>query len=151
MDWYSVALFVHIVGAILVFVLLTIEGLGLRFGFDSAQLNRVLGPFALLAILVPGAYMMRAQWGWSGWAVTGIVAYAAIAGLGAYTGISIMRGRMDRRTATTSWLVRIGMAFAVAFDMTVKPSLLVSMAAVAVGIGVGFALRAAVRQEAVAT
>src|SRR4029077_14124220 len=108
MNLYSVALFAHIVGAILVFVLLTIEGLGLRFGFDYAQLNRVLGPVSALLMLVPGLYMMAAQWGWAGWIVTGIASYVVIAGVGAYTGISVMRGRMNRRTAAASWLGRVG-------------------------------------------
>jgi hypothetical protein len=149
-NLYSIALFAHIVGAILVFVLLTIEGLGLRFGFDYAQLNRMLGPVSALVILVPGLYMMAAQWGWAGWIVTGIAAYVLIAGLGAYTGISVMRGRMDRRTAVVSWLARIGMALGVAFIMTVKPSLVVSVTAVLVGVVVGAAAGALTRREAAA-
>ncbi|HEV3405982.1 MAG TPA: hypothetical protein VG364_05235 [Candidatus Dormibacteraeota bacterium] len=150
MNLYSFALFAHILGAILVFVLLTIEGLGLRFGFDYAQLNRMLGPVSALVILVPGLYMMAAQWGWAGWIVTGIAAYVLIAGLGAYTGISVMRGRMDRRTAVVSWLARIGMALGVALIMTVKPSLVVSVTAVLVGVVVGAAAGALTRREAVA-
>jgi hypothetical protein len=149
-NLYSIALFAHIVGAILVFVLLTIEGLGLRFGFDYAQLNRMLGPVSALLILVPGLYMMAAQWGWAGWIVTGIAAYVLIAGLGAYTGISVMRGRTDRRTAVVSWLARIGMALGVAFIMTVKPSLVASVTAVLVGVVVGAAAGALTRREAVA-
>jgi hypothetical protein len=149
-NLYSIALFAHIVGAILVFVLLTIEGLGLRFGFDYAQLNRMLGPVSALVILVPGLYMMAAQWGWAGWIVTGIAAYVLIAGLGAYTGISVMRGRMDRRTAVVSWLARIGMALGVAFIMTVKPSLVASVTAVLVGVVVGAAAGALTRREAAA-
>jgi hypothetical protein len=149
-NLYSIALFAHIVGAILVFVLLTIEGLGLRFGFDYAQLNRMLGPVSALLILVPGLYMMAAQWGWAGWIVTGIAAYVLIAGAGAYTGISVMRGRMDRRTAVVSWLARIGMALGVAFIMTVKPSLVVSVTAVLVGVVVGAAAGALTRREAAA-
>jgi hypothetical protein len=151
MDLYSLALFAHIVGAVLVFVLLTIEGLGLRFGFDYAQLNRLLGPISALLILVPGAYMMRAQWGWAGWTVTGIVSYVLIAVAGAYTGISIMRGRMSRRTATVSWLIRIGMALGVAFDMTVKPSLAASVAAVVLGIVIGAGAGIVVRREVATT
>lgn len=146
MNLYSVALFVHIVGAILVFVLLTIEGLGLRFGFDYAQLNRVLGPLSALLILVPGLYMMAAQWGWAGWIVTGIAAYVLIAGVGAYTGISVMRGRMNRRSALISWLVRIGMALGVAFVMTVKPSFVLSVTAVLVGVVLGTAAAALTRR-----
>lgn len=139
MNLYSVALFAHIVGAILVFVLLTIEGIGLRFGFDYAQLNRVLGPISALLILIPGLYMMAAQWGWAGWIVTGIATYVLIAAGGAYTGISVMRGRMNRGAARVSWLVRIGMALGVAFVMTVKPSLVVSIASVLVGVVLGAA------------
>jgi hypothetical protein len=149
-NLYSIALFAHIVGAILVFVLLTIEGLGLRLGFDYAQLNRVLGPVSALLILVPGLYMMAAQWGWAGWIVTGIAAYALIAGVGAYTGISLMRGRMNRRTAVLSWLVRIGMALGVAFVMTVKPTLVLSVAAVFVGVAVGAAAGALARRQVAA-
>lgn len=137
MDLYSIALFVHIVGAILVFVLLTIEGLGLRLGFDYARMNRSLGPVSALLILGPGLYMMAAQWGWAGWIVTGIAAYALIAAAGAYTGIGVMRGRLDRGTAMVSWLARIGMALGVAFVMTVKPSLIGSVAAVLVGAALG--------------
>ena len=138
-NLYSIALFAHIIGAVLVFVLLTIEGLGLRFGFEYAQLNRMLGPVSAVLILVPGLYMMAAQWGWAGWIVTGIAAYVLIAGVGAYTGISVMRGRMNRRTAVVSWLARIGLALGVAFIMTVKPSLIASVAAVLVGVVLGAA------------
>ena len=150
MNLYSIALFAHIVGVILVFVLLTIEGLGLRFGFDYAQLNRVLGPVSALLILVPGLYMMAAEWGWAGWIVTGIGSYVVIAGVGAYTGISVMRGRMNRRTAMASWLVRIGIALGVAFVMTVKPSLLFSITAVVAGAVLGAAIAALTRREVAA-
>lgn len=150
MNLYSIALFAHIVGAILVFVLLTIEGLGLRFGFEYAQLNRILGPPSALLILVPGLYMMAAQWGWAGWIVTGIAAYVLIAGVGAYTGISVMRGRMGRPAAVVSWLARIGMALGVAFVMTVKPSLAVSVTAVLVGVALGAAAGALTRRARVA-
>jgi hypothetical protein len=149
-NLYSIALFAHILGAILVFVLLTIEGLGLRFGFGYAQLNRVLGPVSALLILVPGLYMMAAQWGWAGWIVTGIATYVVIAGVGAYTGISVMRGHMNRRTAVLSWLVRIGMALGVLFVMTVKPSLVLSVAAVLMGVVLGAAAGALARRQVAA-
>jgi hypothetical protein len=150
-NLYSIVLFAHILGAILVFVLLTIEGLGLRFGFGYAQLNRLLGPVSALLILVPGLYMMAAQWGWAGWIVTGIATYVVIAGVGAYTGISVMRGRMNRRTAVLSWLMRIGMALGVLFVMTVKPSLVLSVTAVLVGVVLGAAAGALARREVAAT
>ncbi|HSS60925.1 MAG TPA: hypothetical protein VLK30_05660 [Candidatus Limnocylindrales bacterium] len=147
MDLYSIALFVHIVGAVLVFVLLTIEGVGLRVGFSSAPMNQVLGPISAVAILVPGLYMMWAQVGWTGWVAVGIATYVLIAVAGAVTGINVMRGRMSSRTATASWLIRVGMALAVVFDMTVKPDLAVSVVAVIIGLAVGAVAGAASRRE----
>ncbi|HET7338628.1 MAG TPA: hypothetical protein VFK22_03705 [Candidatus Dormibacteraeota bacterium] len=149
MDLYSIALFQHIVGALLVFVLLTIEGLALRFGFPYAQLNRILGPVAALLVLVPGLYMMKVQWGWTGWVVTGLVAYVLIAAIGAYTGIRLMGGRMDARAAIISWLVRVGVALAVVFDMSVKPNAVASVLAVVVGAALGLAGGMVVRRRAV--
>jgi hypothetical protein len=140
MSLYSIALFVHIVGAMLLIVLLALEGFTLRTG-AAARLNRVLGPIALVAILVPGFYM-AAQIGWHAWTAVGLASYALIAAGGAYTGISVMRGRMSPAAATVSWLVRTGIATGVVFDMTVKPELAGSIAAVAVAVA--FALLAAV-------
>src|SRR5438132_11642482 len=117
MDLYSIALFTHIVGAVLVFVLLTIEGLGLRFGFASAPLNRILGPISAAAILIPGLYMMAVQWGWAGWVVVGITTYVLIAAIGAYTGINVMRGRMTRQTAMVTSRVRLGTALGGVFHL----------------------------------
>ncbi len=147
MDVYSVALFVHIVGAVLLFVLLTIEGVGLRVGFSAAPMNRVLGPISAAAILVPGAYMMWAQVGWTGWVAVGIATYVLIAVVGAITGISVMRGRMSNRAATLSWLVRIGMALAVLFEMTVKPNAVVAAIVVVAGALLGVAASLVRRRE----
>lgn len=138
MTIYSLALFVHIAGAMLLIVLLALEGFTLRSGAAAARLNRVLGPIALVAILVPGFYM-AAQIGWQAWTAVGLAAYALIAAGGAYTGISVLRGRMSPATATVSWLIRLGIAAGVVFDMTVKPELLGSVAAVAVAIVVALA------------
>jgi hypothetical protein len=147
MNLYSIALFVHIVGALLLFVLLTIEGAGIRAGFPTAQVNRVLGPISALAILVPGLYMVASQVGWKPWVAVGITGWVLIAIGGAVTGISVLRGRMGVRTATISWLVRIGMALGVVFDMTVKPDALVAVAAVLVGVMVGAAAGLGTQRE----
>jgi hypothetical protein len=142
MSLYAIALFVHIVGALLLFVLLTIEGVGLRLGIVAAPINRVLGPISAVAILFPGLYMTATQWGWKGWIAVSIATWVLIAAGGAITGISVMRGRMDMRTATISWLVRIGMALAVVFDMTVKPEALVAVIVVLAGAVLGGAATA---------
>src|SRR2546430_15400275 len=130
MNLYSIVLFVHIVGALLLFVLLTVEGVALRVGFPYAPLSRILGPVSALAVLIPGLYMMKVQWGLTGWVASGIVTWVVIAVAGTITGISVMRGAMSNRTATVSWLVRVGMAMAVVFDMTVKPNVTIAVLAV---------------------
>lgn len=137
MDLYPVVLFVHIVGAVLLFVALTVEGLSYRFGFGAAPMNRVIGPISAVLILASGLYMMKAQWGWAGWVVVGIVAWALIAVLGAVTGVAAMRGGSFARASFSSWLLRIGAALGVAFIMTVKPQAIVAVVAVLVGAALG--------------
>jgi hypothetical protein len=149
MDLYSIALFVHILGAVLLFVLLTVEAVGLRTGSVAAPVSRILGPISALAILVPGFYM-GAQTGWSAWTAVGLVSYAVIAGVGAYTGVSVMRGRMSTGAATVSLLVRIGIAMGVLFDMTVKPEVVGSIAAVVVAVALALAAVPAARRLRVA-
>jgi hypothetical protein len=138
MSLYAIALFVHIVGAMLLIVLLALEGFTLPSGQGAPRLNRILGPISLVALLVPGFYM-AAQTGWRAWTAVGLASYAVIAGLGAYTGIMTPRGRMSAGAAAISWLVRVGIALGVVFDMTVKPEAIGSLAAVAVGIGLALA------------
>jgi hypothetical protein len=139
MSFYSIALFVHIVGAMLLVVLLALEGFTLRRGMAGTRLNRVLGPISLVAILVPGFYM-AAQIGWRPWTAVGLAAYALIAAAGAYTGINVVRGRMSVTAATVSWLARTGIALAVVFDMTVKPDVAGSIAAVIAGVVLALAV-----------
>src|SRR4030088_2875417 len=121
MTIYSIALFLHIVGALLLFVLLTIEGIALRQGFTAARMNRTLGPISALTILFPGLYMTATQWGWKGWIVVSLTAWILIAVGGAATGISLLTGRLTTRGAAASWSIRVGMALGVVFLMTVKP------------------------------
>src|ERR1700682_5611119 len=137
MSLYSIALFVHIAGSLLLFVLLTVEGLALRQGFTAARLNRILGPISALTILGPGFYMTATQWGWKGWIVVGTTAWVLIAVAGAATGISLLAGRLSIRGAAASWSIRVGMALGVVFLMTVKPGLLVAVIAVVAGGGRG--------------
>lgn len=151
MSLYSLALFVHIVGALALFALLAIEGVSLRAGLSPRGVQQSLGPISAVAIVVPGFYM-AAQVGWHGWVAVGLASYAVIAVLGAYTGISLMRGRMSTGGAMVSWLARVGVALGVVFDMTVKPDAIVSalvvLAAMAAGAAIGFLTRPQERRPA---
>lgn len=133
MSLYSLALFLHIVGALALFALLTIEGVSLLQGTRPPRISRMLGPISALLVLVPGLYMSATSWGWQGWILVGLVSWLLIAAGGAFTGIRLMRGLLDRQTATVSWLVRIGVALGVVFVMTVKPIAVVAVAAVVIG------------------
>ena len=139
MTLYSIALFLHVIGALLLFVLLTVEGVTLRQGTTGARFNRIVGPISALLILVPGLYMVASSVGWSGWVAVGLIAWVAVAVIGAITGIGFLRGRVSRRTVAISWSARVGLSVAVVFVMTVKPDLLGSSAAVVAGLVAGLA------------
>src|SRR5256885_16866229 len=120
MNLYSIALFVHIVGALLLFVLLTIEGASLRAGIPAGQLNRVLGPISGLAILVPGLYLVGAGTGWKGMGAGGFTSWVTIRLAISRTGGRLLGGRLSSRTAARCWALRVGSAMRCAFDITVK-------------------------------
>jgi len=129
--------FLHIVGALALFALLTIEGVSLRQGTRPPRISRVLGPVSGLLVLIPGLYMSATSWGWQAWILVSLVAWLLIAAGGAFTGIRLMRGLLDRQSATVSWLVRVGLALGVVFVMTVKPIAAVAVAAVVIGAVAG--------------
>jgi hypothetical protein len=101
MTLYSIALFLHVVGALLLFATLTVEGVALRQMHRAAtsgeaqsatailRLNRIIGPVSLIGVLVPGLYMVATTWGWVAWIVVALAAYVLIAVFGAVNGIRI--------------------------------------------------------------
>jgi hypothetical protein len=160
MNLYSIALFLHVVGALLLFVTLTVEGVALRqlsraATAESAQgaagmlrLNRIVGPFSALGVLVPGLYMTATSWGWVAWIVVALVSWVVIAVLGAVNGIRILA--LERSTGLLvgirnpvfliSWSTRVGLATGVIFLMTVKPGAVVAVLAILVAAVAGAAL-----------
>jgi hypothetical protein len=146
MSLYSLALFLHIVGALALFALLTIEGLSLRQGTRPPRISRMLGPISGLLVLVPGLYMSATSWGWQGWILVSLVSWLLLAAGGAFTGIQLKKGHLDRHTATVSWLVRVGLALGVVFVMTVKPAAVVAVAVVVIGGIAGGAAGVATKQ-----
>jgi hypothetical protein len=149
MSLYALALFSHVVGALLLFITLALDGLGLRglrqatTGTQVSQwagvtgLTRVTGPLSALAIAVPGLYMATSAWSFNGWIVAGTAGWLLVAALSAFSGARLAR---TVRTATehealppwvraglrdpflvSSWLARAGLAVGVVFTMTVMP------------------------------
>ena len=161
MTLYSAALFVHIIGVLLLSASFTAEGIGLwlmRRGANASEwlriagIARVVGPASVLTILVPGLYMMLSTWGWTVWIAVSLFTWLLIAVMGALNGI-----RLSRRAAVSptpvnsehlvSWTTRVALALAVVFLMVDKPglaaSLLVAVACAVLGVAAGAALHAA--------
>src|SRR2546428_8552535 len=95
MNIYSIVLYLHIVGALLLFVAMGMEFVTvsrLRSAGTAEQVRdwlgvlgslRVIGPGALLTILDPGLYMADTGAGWEGWDVLSLGAMGVMATLGA--------------------------------------------------------------------
>lgn len=160
MTLYSIALFLHVVGALLLFVTLTVEGVALRqvrraATSEAAQraaallrLNRTVGPLSALGVLIPGLYMTATSWGWVAWILVALASWLAIAVLGAVNGIRIVA--LERSPALQtgirnpmfliSWMTRVGIALGVVFLMTVKPGAVVAVLTILIAAAVGAAL-----------
>src|SRR5215831_6260144 len=101
MTLYSAALFVHIVGALLLFTAVTLEGIGLRQmrrastpehvreAAGIAGLARMVGPASLVGIAVPGLYMTVTSWGWVPWILVGLASWLLVGVSGAMNGIRL--------------------------------------------------------------
>ncbi|MHB8487976.1 MAG: hypothetical protein ACYDCS_00685 [Candidatus Dormibacteria bacterium] len=165
MTLYAFALFVHIVGSLLLCTAFTAEGIGLfhlrraATGVGVHQwegvvgLGRVFGPASAVTILASGLYMMVTSWGWVPWLAVGLFAWVLIAVLGATNGISLsMTVRQIAAGAATgtglrsrgfviSWFTRLSLAVGIVFLMTTKPdlvpALLCVVATAALGAGAG--------------
>jgi hypothetical protein len=163
MTLYSIALFLHVVGALLLFVTLTVEGVALRQlqragtieaaqgAAASLRLNRIVGPISALGVLIPGLYMTATNWGLVAWIVIALVCWAVIAVLGAVNGIRILSLERSNALLTgirnplflISWLTRVGIALGIIFLMTVKPGAVAAVLAILVGAAGGALMGAA--------
>jgi hypothetical protein len=164
---YHLALFTHILGAFGLIAALTLEAMvlrGLRHAVQAedartwlfgARVFQRLAPASLGLILIPGLYMMATAWGPKGWilvALGGLAGLVAVGGL--LTGVRMARigpavGRAsgplgpDLQRALrdpvllTSIRIRVALVLAIVFLMSVKPSLIISLAFVAVAAAIG--------------
>jgi hypothetical protein len=160
---YSFALFLHIVGALLLFTAFTVEGVGLfhlRRATTSAEvlqwegvlgLARIFGPASVVAILLPGLYLMATSWGWVPWIAVGLVAWFLIAVIGAVNGILLAMvvrhaaadgaqvGRLRDPRFVVSWFTRLAMAVSIVFLMTNKPAPVWAVLSVGIAAIIGIA------------
>ena len=179
MTLYSFALFIHIIGSLLLCIAFTAEGIGLlqfrRATTNSAirqwegvlGLGRVFGPASVVTILASGLYLMISSWGWVPWIAVGLLAWVLIAVLGAVNGIRLSLTirqlpagaapgtSLQSRAFVISWVTRLSIAVGIVFVMTSKPDLLGALlsilitAAFGVASGVAMTRRGATRSPAV--
>jgi hypothetical protein len=172
MTLYAFALFVHIVGSLLLTTAFTAEGIalfqlrrattgdGVRQWEGVASLARVFGPASVVTILASGLYMMVMSWGWVPWLAVGLLAWVLIAVLGAVNGIrmsvtvrQVIAGAtqissLRRRSFVISWLARLSIAAGIVFLMTNKPDLLPALLAILVAAAIGAGAGVAVSRTA---
>jgi hypothetical protein len=168
MTLYSIALFLHIVGALGLFVALGLEWTGLRQlrhattaeqareWLGVAGLVRRVGPASLVAILLPGLYMTATTWGGQAWIGIGLAAMLLLGALGALNGrrlaaighaaatecgdlSPVLRQRLRDPLLWTSVQTRAAIGVGIVFLMTVKPDLGGSLLTIGAAVVLGLA------------
>jgi len=163
---YTAALFLHVVGALLLIATLTLEGIALwqmrraamvervRDSVAIASLTRQVGPASAVGILLPGLYMTATTWGFIPWIGTSLIAWLVVGVLGAVNGIRL--GSLGRAVAAggegfstelatrvkdplfaASWRLRVAIVLGIVFLMTGKPGLWESLLVIAAAAAVG--------------
>ena len=160
--FYRLALFFHILGAFGLIAALAIEAISLpglrraqraedaRPWLTGMRVNRIAGPLSIALILVTGLYMTATSWGAQGWIIVALGTLVLIAVLGGVlTGIRMARmgprifaatGVLTAELAAmlqdpvllVSARIRMALVIGVLFLMTVKPTVVPSLLAVAV-------------------
>ncbi len=168
MTTYSIALFLHIVGAIIYFVAVGLEQASLmslrrstlvepaREWLNVFSWLRRLGPLSMILILLSGFYMMATTLGWTAWIIMALISMVLIAVIGgAVAGprmgaigqmmakesgamSSALRQRLNDPLFSISMQVRTAIALGIVFLMTVKPDLIGSLITLFVAIILGF-------------
>jgi hypothetical protein len=169
MTLYSMALFLHVVGALGFFVALSFEWVAqsqLRRATTAEQAREWLKLYAVLPwvggpamvlILLLGLYMLFATWGGVAWAMVALAAmivYSTLAGIMNGRRIPALRRAVDVEQRVTSdalrrllldprpWTLlqlRTGLALGIVFLMTVKPDLVGSLIAIGASAVLGLA------------
>ncbi len=166
---YSVALFLHIVGALGLFIAIGLEWtslLNLRRAATAEQARewlkiftslRRIYPIAWLAILIPGFYMAATVWRGVAWITVSLAAVILIAALGAAVNIRRMgpigqaaavetgqlsadlRHRLADPLLWASLRIRTAIALGIVFLMTTKPGLVGALISMGVAVLLGLA------------
>jgi hypothetical protein len=169
MNYYSIALFLHIVGALGFFTALGLEWMGLRQIRNATSSDQIrewigisnttrrIGMGSMLTILAAGIYMMAADWGLVAWIIVALGAMILLAVLGiTITGpriaalgrtLTLEKGPLPhtlRNLANDPFLwismqIRVAISLGIVFLMTVKPGLAGSLLVIGIATILGIA------------
>jgi len=169
MSVYSIAIFLHIVGALGIFAAIGLEWAGLsnliratdttqvREWFRLLAAPRTLGGPSALLVLVSGIYMSATRWGHQGWIIVALVGMVLVAALGgAIAGRRIpaivrelqaqsgpvsptLRQRLDDPALTVSLWTRTALLLGIVFLMSVRPSWAGALAVMGIALLLGIA------------
>jgi hypothetical protein len=174
MTTYAIALFLHVAGAIGIFVALALEAVSLagvrraatveqvREWAGITSLLRSLGGASMALLVIPGIYMAVTNWRGEAWPWIGLAALALVPALGIRNGLRLMRAQQAAATASgpidaalhgaladpllqLSIRTRLGVALGIVFIMTAKPGPGASVAAIAVAAVLGALSRFSMR------
>jgi hypothetical protein len=174
---YSIALFLHVLGALGMFIGLGVEWTSLRNLPDATNTREARGwlglflglrriyPLSFFTILISGVYMMAVSWGGEAWiaiGLLGLLALPAIAGFLTARRIrrigpeleasgeldASIKARLTDPVLLLSHRLRVGLAVGIIFLMTVKPGWVGSAIAILAFTALGGLAGVAARKRA---
>lgn len=163
---YALALFLHIIGAIGIFLGLGMEGLVLKhLGYaetnlqalkwgDSMKLMRIVFAISSLLLLIPGIYMEEAVWGWTAWVIIGLVLLAVLSAAGSMNAkkaaVNVfslsknndpipeeIKSKLRDPMLLRSYKMRLPIAAGIIYIMTLKPGWTGSIVTIIISIIMG--------------
>jgi len=156
MNTYTIALFFHIVGALVLFAALSLEWAGLRQIRNAASSDQVrawlgslksankAGFLSMLATVVTGVYMMVSVWGQAPWLVTTIMALVLMIALArvAAPRLKALAQAEGRAVSPLLWIsiqIRVAIVLGIIFLKIAKPNLGGSLLTIGIAIILGIA------------
>jgi hypothetical protein len=148
MSLYQFLIFIHVLGAVALFVAIGIEAVALgrlrraetpadaRVWLGLFRLPGRVGPIAMLTALASGAWMMKVSWGYQAWIAGALAAMVGMAVIGAVVSLRRMRrlraalhaesglseALRSSPALVTSLRLRIALGVGILALMTMKPS-----------------------------
>ena len=148
MSLYQFLIFIHVLGAMALFVAIGIEAVALgrlrraetpadaRVWLGLFRLPGRVGPIAMLTALASGAWMMKVSWGYQAWIAGALAAMVGMAVIGAVVSLRRMRrlraalhaesglseALRSSPALVTSLRLRIALGVGILALMTTKPS-----------------------------